>query len=145
MNAVKLTLSVFVSATLTACSTSKTQHSYNAASETTHISHSADSVGLAYLQSIVFEKPHLEIIRRTPTDTVRMIYRAEKAMVTSRAKVEVARQSADSIKSSVSVSETGNTESFRPCYKLPFWLKLLSVLLLPLLIVLSWRGIRSRR
>ena len=144
MNAAKLTLSVFISATLTACSTSKTQHSYNAASETTHISHSADSVGLAYIHSIVFEKPHLEIIRYTPTDTVRMIYSAEKAMVTSRAKVEAARQTVDSIKASVSVSETDNAECIRPCYKLPLWLKMLSVLL-PLLIVLSWRGIRSRR
>ncbi|MDE5568652.1 MAG: hypothetical protein K2J12_09460 [Muribaculaceae bacterium] len=145
VNTAKLTLSVFMAASLTACCTSKTQHSYSAATETTHGNHSADSIGLAYLQSVVFDKPYLEIIRHTPTDTVRVICRAEKATVTSRAKVKATSRAVDSVMLSTSVSETGITERVASQSKLPFGLKLLSVLLLPLLIVLSWRGIRSRR
>ncbi|MDE5595176.1 MAG: hypothetical protein K2I89_06365 [Muribaculaceae bacterium] len=145
VNAAKLTVSVFMAASLTACCTSKTQHSYSAATETAHVNHSTDSIGLAYLQSVVFDKPYLEIIRHTPTDTVRVICRAEKATISRRAKVEVTRQVADSVKTSASVSETGITERVASQSKLPFGLKLLSILLLPLLIVLSWRGIRSRR
>lgn len=128
---------------LTACATSKTQSTSRLASESAGIARTADSLSLAYLNSIVYDKPVIEITRLTPRDTVRVTFSAEKATIAARMTLEESHATADSMSSATAMSST-YAEEHQPSVP-QFRLHWLLWLLLPAAIVLSWRGIRSRR
>lgn len=121
----------------------KTDYSQYASTEMTHLRLKNDSVDAQRLLTLEWENPRIELIRFSGGDTVRITVQADRAELAEQTALKSVSASVDSISTQTSASETRDEErKSEPAPKL----SILLMCILPIIvIVLSWRGIRSRR
>lgn len=134
-------------AVMNACSTgrknTKIARTQTIATKTTQTTRTSDSICFSKFMSVVYDNPRIEVTRVAPGDTVRVTLHATKATLSDLTDVKTTSMTTDSVVLKIEAADTALEErKSSPGSRLP---AIMTCLLSVLLIVLSWRGIRSRR